>query len=50
MRTYRIQYTYKLNNVPSQSICYIDAKSINKAKERFYQEYTNHKILCLVEC
>ena len=55
MQTYQIQYAYKLNTKPSQSICYVDAKSINKAIEKFYQkppckEYTDHKILCVVEC
>ncbi len=55
MLTFKIQYAYKLNNKSSQSICYVDAKSINKAKEAFSQmptcaDYTDHKILCVVEC
>ena len=55
MLTFKIQYAHKCNNKLSQAICYVDAKSISKAKDKFYQnppckDYTDHKILCVVEC
>ena len=57
MKNFRINYShqYKNNTKISQSICYVEAKTSESAKQKFFQNppredfYVNHEILCIVQ-